>query len=151
MASHKGKKGKVRKLKKVETIIPIDMGKVNEEYRLNYNILGFMAPVMIDIIDKLEGSTEYKHRLKMHLNGALPELEAINLKQYNIYEKHGLIDNKGKDIDSLDVYIITLKAYSSIFTRSPREIVSIVERVRRMEEEGIVINDIGIDFTPTKK
>lgn len=148
---YKGKKSKVRKLKKVETIIPIDFEKVNSEYRLQYNILGFMAPSMIDVIDKLEGSTEYKQKLKMHLKGVLEELEAINLKQYSIYEKHGLIDNRGKDIDSLDVYIITLKAYANLFSRSPREVVSIMERVRRMEEEGIVINDIGIDFTPAKR
>ncbi|WP_238252132.1 hypothetical protein [Capnocytophaga cynodegmi] len=47
-----------------------------------YSVMGFLAPIMIECIDNLQGTNQYRQELKMHLNRALQECEKISNEIY---------------------------------------------------------------------
>lgn len=135
-------------------LIQIDHTKADAEAIMDYNKMAFLSDVMISVIDKLKNTTEYKHSLKMHCNGALKECEKTLEKHYNAYEQYGDVENDGKPIHSLNIHHITAKAYEeafAFFTESPAsEVASFMELVRRAKAKGFNLTDINIEFTPAQ-
>lgn len=135
-------------------MIAIDHTKADETARTNYNKMAFLCSVMIDVIDSLQDSNQYKQTLKMHCNGALRECEKVVATHYKAFEQHGNVSNDGKDLHSLNVYNITAKSYDAAFDfftqRPPSEVASFMELVKRAESEGFNLNDLKIEYTPVQ-
>ncbi|GIJ96591.1 hypothetical protein CAPN001_11600 [Capnocytophaga stomatis] len=90
-----------------------------------YSIMGFLTPVMIECIDNLQGTNQYKKELKFHLNRALQECEKVSNEIYGRFSK---IDKKEYqnlkegEIPMLDIYNTISKAYDyafDFFTTTP--------------------------------
>lgn len=132
--------------------ITFDTEKADYEARLNFNKLAFISEILIEIIDNLKETNQYRHGLKKALNDALREAEKVVGLQVMAYENHGNVDNDGNEIHSLNVYTITSRAYDEAFRmfseRNPGEIVSIMELVRRFEEKGGKLEDVKIEYKP---
>ncbi|MDO4728403.1 MAG: hypothetical protein Q4B43_05280 [Bacteroidota bacterium] len=52
-----------------------------------YSIMGFLAPIMIECIDNLQGTNQFRKELKFHLNKALQECEKINKEIYDRFAR----------------------------------------------------------------
>ncbi len=125
----------------------------NQQAISNYNKLGFLAPILIEIIDQLEETNQYKKELKFHLNRAWHEAEKVVTTHFNAYDRHGEIEQvDGVEIHSFDIYNITSKAYEDLFKifteKKPNEIASIVQLLKIAEEKGIDYTQIDIPFQP---
>lgn len=106
-----------------------------------YSIMGFLAPVMIECIDNLQGTNQYKKELKFHLNRALQECEKVSNEIYGRFSK---IDKKEYqnlkegEIPMLDIYNTISKAYDyafDFFTTTPANdmpmLMDILSKVRQ--------------------
>lgn len=113
-----------------------------------YNKLGFLASILIDICDNLEQTTEARHELKFHLKRANIEAQKVLKKHFELYENHGTVDNFGNEIDAREIYHLTAKAYDFLFYKKPNEIASICEMVKQAEANGIDYTQIDIGFKP---
>ncbi len=113
---------------------------------LEYNKLGFLAPVLIEVIDNLKGTNQYKQNLKRHLNGVLIELEKVNDYHFGLYQNHS-----GEGMDGKDLYHLTSKAYDFLFSKQPHEVVTISQIIRQVEEKGIDYKNQNIEFKPIVK
>lgn len=128
----------------------------NQQAISNYNKLGFLAPILIEVIDQLEETNQYKRELKFHLNRARKEAEKVVTTHFNAYDRHGKIEQvDGVEIHSFDIYNITAKAYEELFKifteKNPNEIASIVQLIKEAEKKGIDYTQINIPYQPVQR
>lgn len=131
----------------------------NKTKKINnsYNSLGFLAQVMIPLIDELKDTNKPKHLFKKALNDVLRESISMNNEHYKQFEMFGVVDstNDEKGHEAIDIYNVTQKAYDKAFEfftkRSANEVVSIMHLIDNLEKDGIKLNDISIPYDPIKK
>ena len=125
--------------------------------RLNniYNQTGFICQALIPLVDQLIETTTPKFALKRAVNELLRETEKMSYEHYSNFENYGKVKSAEGDHESLDIYQLTSKAYDQavnfFIERSPNEIVSIMELIRRLEKDGVNLSDIAVDYQPMKK
>lgn len=119
-----------------------------------YNKAGFLAQSLIPIVDDLIETTKPKFALKKACNDLVRECEKMTSEHYNNFSDFGKVDSPDGSHESLDIYQLTAKAYDTaieFFTqRSPNEVVSIMEIIRRLEDDGVNLSDIAISYEPLK-
>ena len=130
--------------------IEFDTEKADFEAKLNYNKIGFLADILVEVNEKLLETNQYRQEIKLHGKGLSKACESIITSHYNSFEDFGNIE----DMHSLNIYQITAKAYEEAFKffteRKPNEICSIMELIRRSEENGLDLKDIAIEYIPVK-
>ena len=130
--------------------IEFDTEKADFESKLNYNKIGFLADILVEVNEKLLETNQYRQEIKLHGKGLSKACESIITSHYKSFENFGNID----DMHSLNIYQITAKAYEEAFKffteRKPNEICSIMELIRRSEENGLDLKDIIIEYVPVK-
>ena len=125
--------------------------------RLNniYNQTGFICQALIPLVDQLIETTTPKFALKRAVNELLRETEKMSYEHYSNFENYGKVQSAEGEHESLDIYQLTSKAYDQavnfFIERSPNEIVSIMELIRRLEKDGINLSDIAVDYQPMEK
>ena len=125
--------------------------------RLNniYNQTGFICQALIPLVDQLIETTTPKFALKRAVNELLRETEKMSYEHYSNFENYGKVQSDEGEHESLDIYQLTSKSYDSavhfFIERSPNEIVSIMELIRRLEKDGVNLSDIAVDYQPMKK
>ncbi|WP_347217898.1 hypothetical protein [Chryseobacterium sp.] len=125
--------------------------------RLNnvYNQTGFICQALIPLVDQLIETTTPKFALKRAVNELLRETEKMSYEHYSNFENYGKVHSTEGEHESLDIYQLTSKAYDSavqfFIERSPNEIVSIMELIRRLEKDGVNLSDIAVDYQPMEK
>ena len=128
--------------------IEFDTEKADFEAKLNYNKIGFLADILVEVNEKLLETNQYRQEIKLHGKGLSKACESIINTHYKSFEDFGNID----DMHSLNIYQITAKAYEEAFKfftdRKPNEICSIMELIRRSEENGLDLKDIAIEYVP---
>ena len=128
--------------------IEFDTEKADFEAKLNYNKIGFLADILVEVNEKLLETNQYRQEIKLHGKGLSKACESIITSHYKSFEDFGNID----DMHSLNIYQITAKAYEEAFKffteRKPNEICSIMELIRRSEENGLDLKDIIIEYVP---
>lgn len=132
--------------------ITFDTEKADFEARVNYNKLGFLADIIIDVNDTLTETNVYKQGIKLHAKGLVKELEKVVDVHYKSYHNFGTVDDT--NMHSLNIYQISAKAYAEAFKffteRSPSDICSIMEIIRQAESKGLNLQDINIEYDPVK-
>lgn len=96
-----------------------------------YNTTGFLAQALIEQIDKLEGTTGYKFKLKQYGNLFLRELEKLNHEHRMLFEA-----NTEAEIDLRDVHNVLSIGYDravQFFQRPANEIAIIMNAINKME------------------
>ena len=130
--------------------IEFDTEKADFEAKLNYNKIGFLADILVEVNEKLLETNQYRQEIKLHGKGLSKACESIINTHYKSFENFGNID----DMHSLNIYQITAKSYEEAFKffteRKPNEICSIMELIRRSEENGLDLKDIAIEYVPVK-
>ena len=130
--------------------IEFDTEKADFESKLNYNKIGFLADILVEVNEKLLETNQYRQEIKLHGKGLSKACESIITSHYKFFENFGNIE----DMHSLNIYQITAKAYEEAFKfftdRKPNEICSIMELIRRSEENGLDLKDIAIEYVPVK-
>lgn len=125
---------------------------ITREQTIDYNKLGFIAPIMIELIDNLKESPYYKQGLKNSLNLTLTELEKLTSAHFNSYETYGKVPiPEGGEMEARDIYNNTSKGYDEILSRPPSEVAQIAELVRRFEADGNKISEIESYYFPVEK
>ena len=128
--------------------IEFDTEKADFEAKLNYNKIGFLADILVEVNEKLLETNQYRQEIKLHGKGLSKACESIITSHYKSFEDFGNID----DMHSLNIYQITAKAYDEAFKffteRKPNEICSIMELIRKSEEKGLDLKDIAIEYVP---
>ena len=125
--------------------------------RLNnvYNQTGFICQALIPLIDQLIETTTPKFALKRAVNELLRETEKMSYEHYSNFENYGKVQSAEGEHESLDIYQLTAKSYDEavkfFIERSPNEIVSIMELIRRLEKDGVNLSDIAVDYQPMEK
>ena len=125
--------------------------------RLNnvYNQTGFICQALIPLVDQLIETTTPKFALKRAVNELLRETEKMSYEHYSNFENYGKVQSDEGEHESLDIYQLTSKAYDQavnfFIERSPNEIVSIMELIRRLEKNGVNLSDIAVDYQPMEK
>jgi hypothetical protein len=130
--------------------IEFDTEKADFEAKLNYNKIGFLADILVEVNEKLLETNQYRQEIKLHGKGLSKACESIITSHYRSFEDFGNIE----DMHSLNIYQITAKAYDEAFKffteRKPNEICSIMELIRKSEEKGLDLKDIAIEYVPIK-
>ena len=130
--------------------IEFDTEKADFEAKLNYNKIGFLADILVEVNEKLLETNQYRQEIKLHGKGLSKACESIITSHYKSFENFGNIE----DMHSLNIYQITAKAYEEAFKffteRKPNEICSIMELIRRSEKNGLDLKDITIEYVPVK-
>ena len=130
--------------------IEFDTEKADFEAKLNYNKIGFLADILVEVNEKILETNQYRQEIKLHGKGLSKACESIITSHYKSFENFGNIE----DMHSLNIYQITAKAYDEAFKffteRKPNEICSIMELIRRSEENGLDLKDIIIEYIPVK-
>ena len=130
--------------------IEFDTEKADFEAKLNYNKIGFLADILVEVNEKLLETNQYRQEIKLHGKGLSKACESIINTHYKSFENFGNIE----DMHSLNIYQITAKAYEEAFKffteRKPNEICSIMQLIRRSEENGLDLKDIAIEYVPVK-
>lgn len=130
--------------------IEFDTEKADFESKLNYNKIGFLADILVEVNEKLLETNQYRQEIKLHGKGLSKACESIITSHYKSFEDFGNIE----DMHSLNIYQITAKAYDEAFKffteRKPNEICSIMELIRRSEENDLDLKDIIIEYVPVK-
>ena len=138
-----------------KTNIIIDRSQQDHNFRMNYNKLAFLVPILIDLMDKISESNVYKHNFKKFGNLFLAEGEKIVKTHFDQYENHGIIEDNVNKVDAKDVYNLSSKAYEEAFdfftTRKASEISSIMSIIKVCEESGMDLTEYLIEFVPLKK
>ena len=125
--------------------------------RLNnvYNQTGFICQALIPLVDQLIETTTPKYALKRAVNELLRETEKMSYEHYSNFENYGKVQSAEGEHESLDIYQLTAKSYDEavqfFIERSPNEIVSIMELIRRLEKDGVNLSDIAVDYQPMEK
>lgn len=125
---------------------------IEKKYIDAFMKLGFIAGLVIEIIDEVSDSKMFKQKLKFHLKEALKELEKINSDMYSLYSDSSL-DEQTKDkkpARNIDIYNVVVKAYDFLLSKEPTEIAQIVQHIKILEEKGFDIKDIPLEYTPIK-
>ena len=65
--------------------------------------IGFISDFLIDLIDNLAETKDYKHNLKFHLNKVLEELTKHNNEFYNLFNEESLNTDEVKNIDIYNI------------------------------------------------
>jgi len=144
-------------LKQPINSVQIQIDETMKIKRLNnsYNKVGFLAQSMIPMIDDLIETTTPKFALKKAVNDLLRETEKMSYEHYSNFENYGKVQSNEGEHESLDIYQLTSKAYDEAINffieRSPNEIVSIMELIRRLEKDGVNLSDIAVDYQPMEK
>ena len=130
--------------------IEFDTEKADFEAKLNYNKIGFLADILVEVNEKLLETNQYRQEIKLHGKGLSKACESIITSHYKSFENFGNIE----DMHSLNIYQITAKAYDEAFKffteRKPNEICSIMALIRKSEEKGLDLKDIAIEYIPVK-
>lgn len=138
---------------KIKTIINTE--NQDHEFRMNYNKLAFLVPILIDLMDKLSESNAYKHNFKNFGKLFLAEGEKIMKTHFGLYENHGIIEDGINNVDAKDLYNVSAKAYEMAFefftTRKSSEVSSIMSIIKYCEKEGMELSDYLVEFVPLKK
>lgn len=128
--------------------IEFDTEKADFEAKLNYNKIGFLADILVEVNEKLLETNQYRQEIKLHGKGLSKACESIITSHYKSFENFGNIE----DMHSLNIYQITAKDYDEAFKffteRKPNEICSIMELIRKSEEKGLDLKDINIEYQP---
>lgn len=122
----------------------------HEEQILIFNKIGFISNLLIELNDILENTNVYRQNLKMHLKGAIKELEKISNHHGNAYMKKGDVEQSdGTSINSADIYNITAKAYDYLFDKEPYKVVVIADFIRKLDEKKAIdwLNQ-HVDYKP---
>lgn len=138
------------------------MIRINPEQKFKklnniYNQIGFLAQVLLPLIDELKETTEPKHQFKKACNDIIRECEKAVISHFKHFQDFGKIPNPngGNEHEAIDIYNVTAKAYDEAFemftTRTANEIVSIMEIIKTKEREGLDLSDISINYTPILK
>lgn len=139
----------------IKATIQIDETMKIKRLNNSYNKVGFLAQSMIPMIDDLIETTKPKFALKKAVNDLLREMEKMSYEHYSNFENYGKVQSDEGDHESLDIYQLTSKSYDSavqfFIERSPNEIVSIMELIRRLEKDGVKLSDIAVDYQPMEK
>lgn len=104
------------------------------ELKHYYAIIGFLSPIMIECIDNLQNTNQYRHELKFHLNKSLGILEDINKKFFD----HFILSEKKKNTNpnpdepqSQDIYMAVYKSYEELMkiltTTEPNDLPALVD------------------------
>lgn len=134
--------------------VEFDTEKKDYEAKMNYNKMGFLADVVIEINESLKDTTAYRQSIKYHANALQKEMERIVGIHAKSYNEFGNVDNDGKSMDARNIYNISSKAYDQAFdffcNRNPAEIVSAMELVRQYEANGGDLADVRVQYEPIK-
>lgn len=125
---------------------------IESKYVKAFMKLGFIAGLVIEIIDEVSDSKMFKQQLKFHLKEALKELEKTNSDMYSLYSDSSL-DEQTKDkvtARNIDIYNVVVKAYDFLLSKEPTEIAQIAQHIKILEEKGFDIKDILLEYTPIK-
>lgn len=125
---------------------------IESKYVKAFMKLGFIAGLVIEIIDEVSDSKMFKQQLKFHLKEALKELEKTNSDMYSLYSDSSL-DEQTKDkvtARNIDIYNVVVKAYDFLLSKEPTEIAQITQHIKILEEKGFDIKDIPLEYTPIK-
>jgi len=118
----------------------------------SYDKLAFISQSLIPLIDDLKETTQPKRQLKKTINDYLSELEKITKTHYSTFSDFGLIKQEdGNDIESIDIYNVTAKAYDRILNLKPSHLTSLVSLLDKLESDGVDLNEILIDYKPLEK
>lgn len=139
----------------MNTIIKIDETMKLKRLNNSYNKIGFLAQSLIPMIDDMLETTKPKFALKKAVNDYLRETEKLSFEHYQNFEEFGKVESTEGSHESLDIYQLTAKSYDEAINffieRSPNEIVSIMELIRRLEKDGVNLSDIAVNYQPLEK
>lgn len=128
----------------------VDVAKKEKQLNNQYNKIGFICQSLIPIIDDLIETTSPKFALKKACKDLLREAEIMTSEHYKPFTEFGKVGNES--IESLDIYHVTSLAYDEavkfFIERSPNEVVSIMELIRRAEKDGVKLNEIAVEYKP---
>lgn len=143
-------------LTRKQGIFKIQYNTEKEDYeaKMNYNKMGFLADVAIEVNEMLKDTNQYRQQIKFHANALQKEMEKIVGVHAKSYNEFGNVDNEGKSMDARNIYNISSKAYDEAFeffcNRNPAEIVSAMELIRQFEANGGNLADISVQYQPIK-
>ena len=141
--------------KPIKATIQIDETIKIKRLNNSYNKVGFICQSLIPLIDDLIETTKPKFALKRSVKELLRETENVSYEHYRNFENYGKVQSDECEHESLDIYQITSKSYDEavnfFIERSPNEIVSIMELIRRLEKDGVNLSNIAVDYQPMEK
>lgn len=121
-----------------------------------YSIMGFLAPIIIECIDNLEGTTQYRHALKNRLKTIQKECEDIHSEIYNRFakiDKQELQNLKEGDVPMLDIFNTISKSYDKafeFFTTTPTNdmpiLMDILQKAKEMD-----LSKYSMQITPIQR
>lgn len=137
-------------------MIQLNNEERNKKANNAYNKVGFLAQTLIPLIDDFMDTDKPKRLFKKACNDLLSEAVKMNNEHYADFSQFGKIANpEGLEHESLDIYNITAKAYDEAYefftTRKPNHVVSIMELIKRLEADGIDLNEIAVNYEPLLK
>lgn len=139
----------------IKATIKIDETMKIKRLNNQYNKVGFLCQSLIPLVDDLIETTTPKFALKRAVNELLRETEKMSYEHYSNFENYGKVQSAEGEHESLDIYQLTAKSYDEavqfFIKRSPNEIVSIMELIRRLEKDGVNLSDIAVDYQPMEK
>ena len=139
----------------IKATIQIDETMKIKRLNNQYNKVGFICQSLIPLVDDLIETTTPKFALKRAVNELLRETEKMSYEHYSNFENYGKVQSAEGEHESLDIYQLTAKSYDEavnfFIERSPNEIVSIMELIRRLEKDGVNLSDIAVDYQPMEK
>ncbi|TXG82518.1 MAG: hypothetical protein E6R13_04770 [Spirochaetes bacterium] len=130
-----------------------------KERKLNniYNQIGFLAQVLIPLLDEMKETTQPKRQFKKACNDIISECDKFTREHFKHFQNFGEIPNptgeKGHDAE--DIYNVTAKAYDEAFKffteRTANEVTSIMELIRNSEDKGLKLEEVNISYKPILK
>lgn len=107
--------------------------------------IGFISDFLIDLIDNLAETKDYKYNLKFHLNKVLEELTKHNDEFYNLFNDESLnID----EVKNIDIYNIISDAYKYLMEKEPYTIAQMVYYLKASEDRGLDFSKLEIKYQP---
>lgn len=116
-----------------------------------YSKLGFLCQVMISLIDELEGTNLYKHKLKKYLNLVFSECDPITKESYNFHKDKGNITH---EVKALDIWRISSISYEDlinwIIETPASDILFTMRAVSEAQNKGVTLNDLFNEYEGIK-
>lgn len=126
--------------------------KQNFQARMDYNRIGFILQSLLPILDRFVESTQTKFALRKAVKDFIRESEKFIEEHYAAYEEHVPVQNGDKDVETLDIYVLTARAYDSLveslYNDKPNEILSKKYLIDKYLSSGKSLEDINIPFKP---
>ena len=126
--------------------------KQNFQARMDYNRIGFILQAILPILDRFVESTQTKFGLRKAVKDFIRESEKFIEEHYTAYEKHTPVQNGDKDIETMDIYVLTARAYDSLveslYNDKPNEILSKKYIIDKFLSSGKNLEDVNIPFKP---